>query len=358
MKVYCYNAGCGDAFRIEFTGSSGKTRHILLDSGFQSTFRTLLIAEIRSIELKKEAIDLCVITHIHDDHIGGIQTMINAIQAGRINDIISKWWFNPPRISNLQPKLQRLGSIAQSINQADVVASYLQSKDALPKSPIVSSTVPYELDGMEIYVLSPNKNNLHKLLDKYSDQKVKIERFEDEQVSRAIAKKSRDYDVPVEEFNFNGWKEDRNIENGSSVALLTKYKEKTVLWLADAFPSIVVASLESLGFSISNPVTCDYVKISHHGSLGNNSSKLYQMIKCQKYILSTDGYNSHGLPAKACLVQILNNPLRNDKFYSFYFTTNDPILNTIFEVDGEDVYKKLNFEMIFPIKKDGFIIEF
>ncbi|ANF52928.1 hypothetical protein A0O34_21450 [Chryseobacterium glaciei] len=359
MRVYFYNAGCGDAFRVEFQGISGKIRNILIDGGFQRTFRNILANEIKLIESKKENIDLCVITHIHDDHIGALETYVNAITASRANDIILEWWYNPPRINNLQPKLQRLSSVAQSIGQADVVTSYLQSKNALPESAIVSSIIPYELDGMNIYILSPDQKSLDKLTNKYNDPKIAIERIEDEKSSRAVAAKSRDYHKTVEEFSFSGWTEDRNIENGSSIALLTEFMGKKILWLADAFSSIVVTSLEGLGYSKSNPLICDYVKIAHHGSLGNNSSALYEMIKCNKYILSTDGYNVHGLPSKACLVQILKNPCREKTdHYTFYMTSTDAVLETIFEIDGEEIFKKLDFEMVYPIKGSGFSIEF
>ncbi|HAY3506921.1 MBL fold metallo-hydrolase [Elizabethkingia anophelis] len=359
MKVCFYNAGCGDAFRIEFKGVSGQERNVLIDSGYQRTFQNILSSEFKSIEAKGGNIDLCVLTHIHDDHIGGIETYVKAILADRANDIILKWWFNSPRPVSAIPKLQRSGSVAKSINQSDTVTSYLQYKNALPSSPIISNVVPYEIDGMKIYVLSPNETGLQRLRDKYRDPKIEVESIEDEKTSRAVAAKSRDYHKTVDEFDFTGWAEDCNIENGSSIALLTELNEKKILWLADAFPSVIVANLEALGYSESDPLVCDYVKVAHHGSFGNNGSKLFNMIKCQKYILSTDGYNLHGLPSKECLVQILNNPFRAiNEHYIFYMTSNDNVLNTIFESDGENVYEKLNFELIYPINGSGFNIEF
>ena len=139
MKVYFYNASCGDAFRIEFEGISGKRRNILIDSGYQRTFRDLLSNEISSIEAEGDNIELCVLTHIHDDHVGGIETYINAILAGRANDIILQWWFNPPRPAKLVAKKQGRTSVAKSITQGDTITNYLDSKDALPESPIISS---------------------------------------------------------------------------------------------------------------------------------------------------------------------------------------------------------------------------
>lgn len=359
MKVVCYNAECGDAFRLEFIGKSGKVRHILLDAGYERTFRNVIVNELNLIEKKNENIDLCIITHIHDDHIGGIISFVNAVNAGRQNDIVLQWWFNPPRISSLTLKQQKLNSIAASIGQADILTSYLNFRNALPISPIIYSEIVHEIDGLEISILSPDQIGLNKLTKKYINSKIAVEKIEDEKTSRAVASKNRDYHIRVEEFDFKGWKEDVNIENGSSIVLLTKFQGKTILWLSDSFPSIVIKSLEKLGYSKTNRLVCDYVKIAHHGSLGNNSSELYQIIKCQNYILSTDGYNLHGLPTKACLVQILTNPQRNSEdHYKFYLTCKDDTLLKIFDVDGDDIWKRLNFEIIYPKHKDSFEIMF
>lgn len=359
MKVYFYNAACGDAFRIEFEGISGRRRNILIDSGYQRTFRELLSNEINSIEAKGDNIDLWVLTHIHEDHIGGAETYIKAILAGRANDIILQWWFNPPRPAKHMPKIQDRTSVAKSITQGDTITSYLNSKNALPIMPIISSLTPYALDGMKIYVLSPDEHSLRNLIEKYGDKKIKLESIEDEEISKAKAAKDRDYHKTVQDFDFRAWTQDRSIENASSIALLTEFNGKKILWLADSIPSIVVASLKALGYSKTNPLVCDYVKIAHHGSWGNNGRKLYELIKCRKYILSTDGYNTSGLPSKVCLVEILNNPSRiRTEQYTFYMTTNDPVLKTIFDIDGKEIYQKLNFEIIYPISGSGSSIEF
>lgn len=359
MKVICYNAECGDAFRIEYLGKSGKVRHILLDGGYERTYRNTLFREISAIENNNENIDLCIITHIHDDHIGGIVSFVSAINAGRQNDIVLKWWFNPPRTSVLPIKQQKLNSIPASIGQADIVTSYLISINALPGFPIINNENPYELDGLQIWILSPDIISLNKLIYKYSNPKTPIEKIEDEKISIAIGSKSRDYHIRAEDFDFKEWTEDANIENGSSIVLITKFQDKKILWLADSFPNIVIKNLEKLGYSKTNKLVCDYVKISHHGSGGNNSVKLYEMIQCKNYILSADGRNRHGLPTKACLVQILTNPQRNiDDHYKFYLTCKDENLMKIFEVDGEDIWQRLNFEFIYPDKNTYFEISF
>lgn len=357
MKIFCYNAGCGDAFKIEFIGHSGLRRHLLLDAGYERTYRNVLADDFAKMERDRLTVDLCIGTHIHDDHIGGLKSWINAMEARRSADIVAQWWFNSPRIANNKLHKSKSISAPQSIRQADIITRYLVERDSLFKTPIVFSKNPYTLDGMEIFVLSPDLETYTKLVDKYKDVKTQLENIEDHQTSRPTAKKVRDYYKILEDIDLNTWEEDKNLENRSSIALLTKFESKCVLWLSDAHPSVIVKSLKNLGYSDKKPVECDYVKIAHHGSFGNNSAELYKMIKCKKYILSSNGINVHGLPSKACLAQILTNPSRaKDDFYTFYLTSDDHILRSIFQIDGDEVYQKYNFEIIYPIEKNGFSI--
>ena len=121
-----------------------------------------------------------------------------------------------------------------------------------------------------------------------------------------------------------------------------------MLWLADSHPTDVSRSLLKLGYSPTNPLICDFVKVSHHGSRGNNSDDLYDLIRCDNYIMSVDGENNYYLPNKECIAGILRNPNRkNGSEYHFYFTYDNPALRNIFNVDGYDVYKKWKFSTHF-----------
>ena len=75
MKLISYNVGCGDAFHIQYLGKSGKLRHIFLDMGFSRTYK-IIKKEIESLIEKSECIDALFLSHIHDDHIGGVTKFI------------------------------------------------------------------------------------------------------------------------------------------------------------------------------------------------------------------------------------------------------------------------------------------
>ena len=76
------------------------------------------------------------------------------------------------------------------------------------------------------------------------------------------------------------------------------------LFLGDAHDSTVVDSLSRLGYSEQKKLKLDLLKVSHHGSEYNTSSKFLGMVCSDRYIISTNG-SKHGLPNKRTVARIL-----------------------------------------------------
>ncbi|MTV91723.1 hypothetical protein, partial [Streptococcus pneumoniae] len=70
--------------------------------------------------------------------------------------------------------------------------------------------------------------------------------------------------------------------NGSSIAFIFEYEEKKILFGADAFPTVLLESLERL--SPDGNVSFDAVKVPHHGSKGNLNHSLLEKINCSNYL--------------------------------------------------------------------------
>ena len=344
MVVKFYQAECGDAARIRFQGIDEKTHNIFIDAGFERTFRQILHEEINNI-IKCEGgnIDLWIVSHIHDDHIGGIVSYINAIKEQGIPDIVQSWLYNTPRKTVCSKNYSSIVSEAKSIIQSDKLMSYLESCNKHITD--VTIEVPQiDLFGLKVTVLSPDFPKLKALRCKYNNSQSPFERIENDSVSIAKSSALYDYNIPIMDFNLNKSDEDLSIENGSCISVLTEFQNKRILWLADAHPSTIVNTLKNLGYSDNNPLECDIVKVSHHGSAGNNSSELFNMIKCQNYLISANGDNRHCLPTKECIANILRNKRREMALhYNIYFTYDNFKLRNIFEVDGKEVFSQLNF---------------
>lgn len=116
--------------------------------------------------------------------------------------------------------------------------------------------------------------------------------MEDDSISEAVATVKNDYHIKISDFELNKWKEEDDIENGSSISFITEFEGKNILWLADAHPSDVVESLLKMGYSSQNKLKCEWVKITHHGSKRNNSNELYDLIDCSNFLVSANGENS------------------------------------------------------------------
>lgn len=348
MTIYFYQAECGDAARMRFIGSDNKPHNVIIDAGYERTFRHILAEEIAAIENAGEVIDAWVVSHIHDDHVGGIMNYIRSIRDGEFHDIVGEWLYNPPRVStaDLKPLLVNPISQPKSIGQGDKLVKYLASKNKLPKTDITAGLTPIDFFGLKLTILSPDFNALKKLREKYPpDSDNPYEQNEISSISTAKAAKQFDYKIPFASFDLSIFEQDKSIENGSSIAFLAEHNSKKILWLADSHPGVIVSSLRQMGYSATNPMVCDWVKVTHHGSSGNNSSALFEMIGCSNYLFSVNAENIHYLPSKECLVRILSISTRLDSKYHFHFTYDNALLRNIFSVDGEKVFSDYNFEM-------------
>ncbi len=349
MEIYFYQADCGDAARICYLGNDDFFHNVLIDSGRSKTFRHILIEQIKGIKSKEEYIDLWITSHIHDDHIGGIVKYIKAVQSGEIQDIVKRWFYNPPRIA-VKTSIDDQSRISSpvSIKQGDLLSQYLEETQQFPQEDIVNLHTE-NLYGLEITVLSPSKEKLNELRTKYKDEDVQLERIENESISIPISVSNNDYLKSIDSFDLNKWTEDKSVENGSSISVITEFQGKRVLWLADAHPSDIVSSLKELGYSASNKIECEWVKVAHHGSKGNSSDELYSMIECSNYLFSANGENRDYLPNKEAIVRILRNSNRDmENKYNIVFTYDNDTLRSIFSIDGAETFEKWNFEVRYP----------
>ncbi len=78
-----------------------------------------------------------------------------------------------------------------------------------------------------------------------------------------------------------------------------------MLFGADAHAPVLTAGLKRYAAELGEPrVRFDLVKLSHHGSNANISTKLLELIDCKKWLVSTNGDNfAH--PDDAALAKVI-----------------------------------------------------
>ena len=97
MKINFLKAFNGDSFWISFLENESP-RNIIIDGGTGNTYKSSsnvkgdLFKIIEKIREDKQFIDLLVLTHFDDDHIGGILRWLNKDKEAP--KLIKKVWFN------------------------------------------------------------------------------------------------------------------------------------------------------------------------------------------------------------------------------------------------------------------------
>lgn len=304
--------------------------NILIDGGISKTYPSFLKKRLRDLVENKEYIDLLIITHIDDDHIGGILKIfedtkfdISNIKAVWFNSgvIISKY-FDEITDSNRELKIIPNNTKDMSIRQGITLEKILKHNNIWDEL-VKKSLDVFAINDFRITVLSPEIKDLY-LLNKYWNKEKKSKNM-----SGNINKK---YSINLKLLTTNKFIEDNSVTNKSSIALLIENFENKIMLLGDAPPSSVINSLFNLNYSETNPIKIDLLKISHHGSLSNTSLELLRMVKCKNYLFSTDGSN-HEFPHKEVFARILS--LQND--VCFYFNYKNKITTSIFtDEDFED----------------------
>jgi beta-lactamase superfamily II metal-dependent hydrolase len=306
----------GDCILLSFKDSNNSSKNILIDGGMDGTYYDTpsnlygeLKKEIDCIRNKKENIDLLVLTHIDNDHIRGLLKWFEMDDEAYL--MIKNVWFNSgkliaeyfnePENNDLKVGLNIFSDSSTGVHEAIDFEKYLIEKNIWKRALVTQSTV-LEKDGIKIQILSPSEAQLKKLLKEY------VEKTEDNAYTSG---REKDWNVNLESFireeEKKGVKfiQDSSVTNGSSIAFILTVQEKKFLFLADSPPKEIVNSLNKLGYSKENPVEVEFLKVSHHGSKGNTTKELLEIIKTDNYVISTDS-SSYGHPDKRVLSRIIS----------------------------------------------------
>ncbi len=310
MKIKFLKAFNGDSILISYKEGQ-KLRNILIDGGMPATYvqkgknGKLEYGELKEtvdkISKNDEKIDLLVLTHVDDDHIGGVLKWFEKDKEA--HKIIGQVWFNSGRLISEYFDEQEIAenlleipdeSTLTSIGQGVKFEDYIEENGIWDRS-IVVALEYFEYLGIKFKILSPSPDKLKLLLGKWEKEKPE---------SLDTSADKNDYDLTLtEHIAKDKFKEDTAVHNGSSIAFIMTFEKKNFVFLADAHPSVVVNSLKAFGYTKEKPLNAELVKISHHGSKANNSVEMLELIKTNKYVISTNG-DKHAHPNKQFLARL------------------------------------------------------
>ena len=119
MKIIAIPMPYGDSFVVEYGDSKGEKHVVVLDMGTMQSYMSVG----RNILSQYDKLDLCVLSHIHDDHIGGALKYIDDMTGGLNVPHVRQWWFNANRVVNGADECNRFNKI--SVQHANKISSFL-----------------------------------------------------------------------------------------------------------------------------------------------------------------------------------------------------------------------------------------
>ena len=320
----------GDCITVEWIDGNGNNHLGILDGGSVSSYKNYLRGFLQSISTP---IDFWVISHAHQDHVGGVLRYIENVRDGYPLPQCKCWITNFELYKTMEDEILRDGSTAESVIQGNKIVTYLnQSKNCIIINNLhTGMQIPFE--GLKVVVVTSPK-----VSDKYE--------IEEDTVTASVG--GADYNLPLSEFDPTHFEEDTNLMNASSLSLIIESDAKRFLWLSDSQPSIYVPALEYLKEHYNDSLLFDLASVAHHGSSGNTNMEYLNIVQCDKFLITANAENTHNLPNKETLSRYILNPKRDaSKRLEFIFPMDNTTLRNLFQVDGENVMERLNFNCIF-----------
>lgn len=316
FRIHVLPAQRGDALWIDY-GPAAAPFRILIDGGIGRTgrvhLRDMLAAQGSPLEF-----ELLVITHVDLDHILGVIELLENLPPGvSFKDI----WFNgwdQLKGSGLEPMgikegirlsgilEQRHASVWNKAAQGGAIS--LDEHDGVVRYPLAG--------GMTATVLAPARAQLARLRDHWhevveafgADEEAEAQGHAPAGIADEIPGLEAMGPVDVPSLAQSPFDEDDTVPNGSSIALALEFAGKRALMLADAYPSVVAASLrrESPGARY----TADLVKLAHHGSRANTDRDLARMLEAGTWVFSSNGANNTKHPHREAVARVLHDAAR------------------------------------------------
>ena len=329
MKCYfrSFDVGIGDCNVIRLVKDDGTQYVIMVDCGCFTT----PVKEYVEIILHNH-IDILVATHIDGDHIKGLASMLATSPDLQIDHIwyncygrkwndtdiielsddqkeILQWVKNALPVEFDAINYRREISSKQGKTLAGEILVKEEWKNAWRMDEITSQTPDFDLpEGLgKIVFLSPTKDALsaiEKLIkDEFNKRFMQIwneslnhaesisellvrlseaykEKFETKQIS-AMTINNPDTAFIKKLAGDEGI--DPSDKNYSSIAFMLECGKHKVAMLGDAVSSTLEKSISDK--YNKKPIICDAIKVSHHGSNGNSSKALLDLISSHKYFI-------------------------------------------------------------------------
>jgi hypothetical protein len=337
FTLQALNAEKGDSLILSW-GPPNNIRHILIDGGPNTVFNNSLEPRLQELRAGHKLsggqslpFEICMVSHIDDDHINGILDLFDAMEKAHpaVPYRIKTLWHNSfdeilgngsselksrlasfeSELSNLPPELDHSVAIVASVGQGRKLRAAAEARRILlngrfrglvmAKKGMLPVTFP---GGLKLHIIGPNEARLNELLTIW-DKDVK----------------KNPSTAAVAAFV------DKSVANLSSIVVVAEFEGNTMLLTGDARGDDILAGLESAGFLTdqhTGTVHFDVLKMPHHGSDRNITEDFLHRVTADHYIFSANG--EHDNPDKPT-IDMLGRARPGESFLLHF--TNETMFN-------------------------------
>lgn len=311
-------AGEGDALVVDF-GRRGEARHILIDGG---PIRSWSSVRARLLERHDASYEAVVVSHIDEDHIGGILALLGDPDLrGRANVI----WFNG--YAHCGGNSSVLGPIHGERLTQSIALGGFNWNQGFPNPPtpgtggpvVVRAGKPLPVvnlsDGARAVLLAPGPSQLQRLgrnwqkvvtaaglvpgmgtggrgghVGKMPNRSPMLPAAVNHEVLTRLAEPRRS---------------DSSAANASSIAFVLEYEGRRLLLTGDAQPKPLLVGLRRYAELVGEQrPRFDLVKLPHHGSGASVTMELLNAIDADRYLVSSSG-EGYGHPDDSAIARLI-----------------------------------------------------
>jgi hypothetical protein len=275
---------------------------VLIDGGPSRVYKETLkprLQELMAARPQPLFLQMVMVSHIDDDHIIGLTDMFEEAVDRQENRLgppewtAGELWLNAfGALTGASPAAGAGDARGAALNdlvtaapgaETKVIATSVKNGVALHRDAIAlgiarnasvggglvqrggaNATVEV-VPGLTFTVLSPDEPELEKLRKKWEKWEA---------------------DHPVQE----AANLDRTVFNLSSIVVLARSGNRTLLLTGDARSDSIVAGLEREGLlPDAEPLTVDVLKLPHHGSIRNVDENFFARVHARNYVISANG---------------------------------------------------------------------
>lgn len=371
--------GAGDCIFFIITDGEHSTR-IMVDCGkYTPEIDNFVMNDLGG------KIDYLIITHIDNDHIDGVVTMLNSHKEISIKHILYNCYqrvadnrnaWSEQMKDNVKKIYGKLPVVVDMMNQninepqAVTLAECILKNKALEKVwqreyiTVESSPITLDNEMGRIIFLSPSKDALDKLDLKYRKlfwqylYKQKEGDFDKEEtIYEALMRISKIHDSEeimeenvsspeINEATLRQYAGDpllkMDANNVASIAFIWEYKNHKVLFMGDADPNQVAPAIEKIYPDEEKPIVFDLIKVSHHGSAHSMSQDFMKVADSELYFCTGGSKNA---PSLQTLGRIITPKLPNGiSCREIRYNRPNDVLRELVGMSDE-VKNKLNFRI-------------